>query len=41
MPQTFNVPTQPWILTLASPRLTVALGIALATAAVQIALLIT
>ena len=40
MPQTFNIPTQPRILALASPRLTVGLAITLIAAILQIAFLI-
>ena len=40
MPQTFNFPTRPTIQTLAGPRLTVGLAVALIAAIAQIALLI-
>lgn len=40
MPQTFNFPTRPMIMTLASPRAWVGLSIALAAALAQIALLL-
>ena len=40
MPQTFNIPTQPRILALASPRLTVGLAITLIAAILQIAFLL-
>jgi hypothetical protein len=40
MPQTFNFPTRPMIMTLASPRIWVGLSMALAAAVAQIALLL-
>ncbi len=40
MPQTFNFPTRPMIMTLASPRIWVGLSMALAAAVSQIALLL-
>lgn len=40
MPQTFNFPTRPMIMTLAGPRLWVGLSLALAAALVQVALLL-
>ena len=40
MPQTFNFPTRPMIMTLAGPRIWVGLSLALAAAAAQIALLL-
>lgn len=41
MPQTFNFPTRPMIMTLAGPRIWVGLGLALAAALAQIGLLLT
>lgn len=41
MPQTFNFPTRPMIMTLAGPRLWVGLALAVAAALAQVALLLT
>jgi hypothetical protein len=40
MPQTFTFPTRPMIMTLAGPRLSVGLSLALVAAVAQIALLL-
>jgi hypothetical protein len=40
MPQTFNFPTRPMIMTLAGPRLWVGLVLALAAALAQVGLLL-
>jgi hypothetical protein len=40
MPQTFNFPTRPMIMTLANPRIWMGLTLALAAALAQIALLL-
>jgi hypothetical protein len=40
IPQTFNFPTRPMIMTLTGPRITVALALALAAALGQVAVLL-